>query len=400
MDDLVAVDEDESDLLITNAICRQFEEVSGAIINRSHKTAVLGLGGGAGHNVWPLSWVGAPAQLKTFGITFAPPPFPSPSAFPGRTAWDESGEPSMPGGKKGCISLESGGGPGGPQLQQVVVHGPDTPAPPAGGQQCHVYHRLLPVGRPLGEASLARASQSEANAWPQSLLHHLQGVGPSCQTAVPTGGSGRHPGCASGLLARAGCWLLRPQPGCGIPLPLATCTLGGVGGGSGRDLCHGTVHPNHLGRPLLLASMRPFWTPPSKVEYQWPFAWHLVWKRLWLSNLSPLMVDRYFLLLHNILPLRSRLVGFGMVVDCPCGHCGGLKTCSISFSTAQWWPTLWDGLYFRLVGLMPRLPSDHMLLMLAFPRFRWLWRAWWWPIWESSWLSCGSLVAFFACPPG
>jgi hypothetical protein len=37
------------------------------------------------------------------------------------------------------------------------------------------------------------------------------------------------------------------------------------------------------------------------------------------------MVDRYFMLLHNILPLRGRLAGFGMVADGLCGHCGGLE---------------------------------------------------------------------------
>ncbi len=71
-DDVVAVGEDETDLLIIDSICRQFEEASGAILNRSHNTAVLGLGGWAGWETWPLSLVSTPAQLKTFGITFAP----------------------------------------------------------------------------------------------------------------------------------------------------------------------------------------------------------------------------------------------------------------------------------------------------------------------------------------
>jgi hypothetical protein len=71
VDNVVAVGEDESDLLIIDAICRQFEEMSASILNRSDKTAILGLGGWAGREVWPLDWVSAPAQ-NTFGITFAP----------------------------------------------------------------------------------------------------------------------------------------------------------------------------------------------------------------------------------------------------------------------------------------------------------------------------------------
>jgi hypothetical protein len=51
VDDVVAVGEDKSDLLIIDTICRQFEEMSGAILNRSHKTAVLG--SVAGRAGWP-----------------------------------------------------------------------------------------------------------------------------------------------------------------------------------------------------------------------------------------------------------------------------------------------------------------------------------------------------------
>jgi hypothetical protein len=72
VDDVVVVGEDENDLLIVDAICRQFEAISGAILNRSHKTAILGLGGWASRKAWPLAWVSAPDQLKTFGVVFAP----------------------------------------------------------------------------------------------------------------------------------------------------------------------------------------------------------------------------------------------------------------------------------------------------------------------------------------
>jgi hypothetical protein len=72
VDDVVAVGEDKTDLLIINSICRQFKLVSGAIINRFHNAAFLELGGWAGRERWPLSWVSTPAQRKTLGITFVP----------------------------------------------------------------------------------------------------------------------------------------------------------------------------------------------------------------------------------------------------------------------------------------------------------------------------------------
>ncbi len=41
-------------------------------MNRTHKTAILGLGAWAGRKFWPLPWVSALECLKTFGIMFVP----------------------------------------------------------------------------------------------------------------------------------------------------------------------------------------------------------------------------------------------------------------------------------------------------------------------------------------
>jgi hypothetical protein len=48
VDDVVAVGEHEEDLITIDVITRQFVATSGAILNRSHKTAILGLGGWTG----------------------------------------------------------------------------------------------------------------------------------------------------------------------------------------------------------------------------------------------------------------------------------------------------------------------------------------------------------------
>ncbi len=50
VDDGVALGEDEDDLLTIDTVTRQFKDLSGAILNRSHKTAILGLGGWAGRS--------------------------------------------------------------------------------------------------------------------------------------------------------------------------------------------------------------------------------------------------------------------------------------------------------------------------------------------------------------
>jgi hypothetical protein len=72
VDYVVVVGEDEEDLIIIDIITRQFEAMSGVILNRSHKTAILGLGGWAGRKEWLLEWVSAPQQLKTFRVTYTP----------------------------------------------------------------------------------------------------------------------------------------------------------------------------------------------------------------------------------------------------------------------------------------------------------------------------------------
>jgi hypothetical protein len=54
VDDMVVVGEDQGDLLIIDAVCGQFEAVSESILNRSHKTAILGLGARAGRKARPL----------------------------------------------------------------------------------------------------------------------------------------------------------------------------------------------------------------------------------------------------------------------------------------------------------------------------------------------------------
>jgi hypothetical protein len=79
------------------------------------------------------------------------------------------------------------------------------------------------------------------------------------------------------------------------------------------------------------------------------------------------MVDKMFQLLHNVLPLRGRLASLGMVADGSCPHCGALETPQHFFQQCPRIADLWDGLYARLVALVPGLPSDVELLMLAFP---------------------------------
>ena len=46
----------------------KFEDMSGAILSRSHKSKVLGLGSWVGRSDWPLSWIKTVKEVKVFGV--------------------------------------------------------------------------------------------------------------------------------------------------------------------------------------------------------------------------------------------------------------------------------------------------------------------------------------------
>ncbi len=81
----------------------------------------------------------------------------------------------------------------------------------------------------------------------------------------------------------------------------------------------------------------------------------------------PPLVDKFFRLLHNILPLRGRLASIGAAADGACPHCGDLEEVEHFFQRCRREADLSDGLYVRLLSLVPGFPSDWELLWLAFP---------------------------------
>ena len=72
MDDVDAMGERLEDIIAIDGVTRRFEALSGQILNRNRKSAILGLGAWAGRQDWPLPWLHAPPTLKVFGVTLAP----------------------------------------------------------------------------------------------------------------------------------------------------------------------------------------------------------------------------------------------------------------------------------------------------------------------------------------
>ena len=71
-DDLNFLSESEADLLIIEDVFVRFENISGAILSRSWKSKVMGLGPWKDRQQWPLPWLQPKPELKIFGFQFSP----------------------------------------------------------------------------------------------------------------------------------------------------------------------------------------------------------------------------------------------------------------------------------------------------------------------------------------
>ena len=67
-DDLNFLSESEQDLLIIENVFERFEAVSGAILSRSSKSKVMGLGPWRQKDNWVLPWLQVKDELKIFGF--------------------------------------------------------------------------------------------------------------------------------------------------------------------------------------------------------------------------------------------------------------------------------------------------------------------------------------------
>ena len=71
-DDIEIMIENDQDLIIADEIFRMFESFAGAVLNRSHKSRIMGLGCNEGRQDWPLAWLKVEESLKIFGIIIYP----------------------------------------------------------------------------------------------------------------------------------------------------------------------------------------------------------------------------------------------------------------------------------------------------------------------------------------
>ena len=72
VDDAENVITSDAEFFIVDEILSRFERTSGAILNRSSKSKVMGLGAWKNRECWPLKWLKVEKRLKIFGFIMAP----------------------------------------------------------------------------------------------------------------------------------------------------------------------------------------------------------------------------------------------------------------------------------------------------------------------------------------
>jgi exonuclease III len=71
-DDVEVLLEGDHDFILVNDLFTRFERCSGAVLSRTKKSKVLGLGGWKDRQAWPLPWLKVEKEIKVFGFLFLP----------------------------------------------------------------------------------------------------------------------------------------------------------------------------------------------------------------------------------------------------------------------------------------------------------------------------------------
>ncbi len=130
----------------------------------------------------------------------------------------------------------------------------------------------------------------------------------------------------------------------------------------------GAVAPNRLAEARVAGIYAAFMDmpPPPKVEAKWPLDWAVFWRTLWGSGLPPPGGQVLQAALQHSSPEGPSGLHWGRS-DGACPHCGDPEEVEHFFQRCRRVADLWDGLYVRLLSLVPGFPSDWDLLWLAFP---------------------------------
>ena len=372
-DDVELLIESDEDLIKANDIFEKFESFAGAILNRSNKSKIMGIGGFQGRKEWPLPWLKVEERLKIFGVYI----YPTYQQILTEN-WNDLLAKFR--GKLFSLNLRSLD-----TFQQRV-----DVLQIFGTSKLWYLCQVLPLPGHL-------AAKFEYIIWRFVWVGKLEKLAMD-EIKNPREQGGLNIVCvrskADALFLRQTCRLLA-EPDLnsykhlkfwiGLYLEVA---LPDMGGGD-----HAEVTPpyfNHLQELFLEAHAneiidvkslnsvpakeiyQEFTTtfPPPKVIYKYGnLPWNEIWNRLNKPVISSHVRDIMFLVIHNILPTRDRLHRLNQCRSDQCDQGDGIEDVEHLFTSCVRTQVAWAWCRRKIMHLMPDLPaypSNFELIHLAY----------------------------------
>ena len=372
-DDVEIMIEEEDDLLKAEEIFKKFESFAGAILNRTSKSKIMGIGGYKDRQNWPLPWLKVEKNLKIFGVYICPTYkeilelnwSELLKKFRGKLiSWNLR---SLDTFQQRVDVLQIFGTSKLWYLCQVL------PLPPAFAAKFeNIMWRFIWVGK------LEKLAMDEIkNPREQGGLNVV------CVRSK-----------ADALFLRQACRMLA-EPNLnsykhlkywvGLYLEEALPDMGG-GDHAGRTPdyfqhlqrlfmeAHATeiVDSNHLNKIPAKDIYADFTStfPPPKVIYKYEnMPWEEIWGRLNKPVLSSHERDVMFILIHNIIPTRERLFRLNQCRSDQCDKGDGVEDVEHLFTGCVRTQVAWAWCRRKIMHLMPDLPtypSNFELINLAY----------------------------------
>jgi hypothetical protein len=337
VDDVATLGHQEADLFTLDTTVREFESVSGAILNRNRKSVLVGLGSWAGREEWPLDWIRVAKEVKIYGITFTASHVATTRLTWDRVisgleatlrAWSHRHLPTLL-MKRNALEIFA--------LSKLWYHAQILPLPPACVQRIkQVAGAFLWAGRlerlaydelyvPLHQGGLGLtcvATRAQALLAKQACHRLANGGRPAGHLAYWLGITLR--GHLPHLLNGPHADLVPTYMKNLATLLIEVFTLDVVEVGHLETVTAKIIYSEFLSTP-----------PPPKVEYNRPrIGWPQVWSHLATIGLPQAAVDVGFSAIHNILPLQIRRHRLRITPSPACRRCGAAMEDVIHFFTA------------------------------------------------------------------
>ena len=356
-DDLNFLSESEEDLKIIENIFVKFEDVSGAILSRSSKSKVMGLGAWKDRVVWPLQWLQPKSELKIFGFQITP-------VY--KTTLERCWETCFAGFHKLLMSWSSR------QLETLV-------------QRVEVL-RLFATSRLWYKASALPLPVKFARKFEAAMVKFLW-VGRLEKLKIdemknPYMFGGLNLPCviskADSLMLSQVCRMLKnpsskeykhikywmglytgeyfPDMRVGPHAEMISPYFQHIRAVLVGGLILGDIRPEALHLVTAKDLYKGFTTtfPPPKITFKYNIEWDHVWFRLHHPVLESQAKDTLFMIIHNIVPNKERIHRFNMIASPLCTACGVSADNVHLFCECVNVREAWFWLRQRLLGLLPQ----------------------------------------------